>query len=155
MGRRDLLLISQLLFERYFGGFLWLLANSLEVVNDLGPRVFSLRPARLGSAELLVTSNFFKAVSRRVLVVVLLAMLLKVLVRAAILNKLGCPGEDIRILVEGDRLNHICGQQVHERLNVVHLCVHLFRHSVLDGKALKHTLSRDAFPLRQEVDDLG
>ena len=49
------------------------------------------------------------------------AVLLEVLVRAAIFDELGGPGQDIRVGIKRDRLDNIGGEEVHEWLDFVHL----------------------------------
>ena len=74
-------------------------------------------------------------------------MLLEVLVRTAIFDKLCCSGQHVWILVKRDRLNNIGREQVHQWLNFVHFCVHRGWNGVIWSERLKHCLPIEALSL--------
>ena len=74
-------------------------------------------------------------------------MLLEVLVSATVFDELGGSGEHIWVLVERNWLIDICREQVHERLDLVHLLQHQCGHVILDSERFQQCLPRKAFPL--------
>ena len=74
-------------------------------------------------------------------------MLLEVLVCPSILYELRGSGQYIWIGIKRDWLDHVGGEQVHQRLDRVHFRVHLRRDGVVRSEALEQCLAGEGFPL--------
>ena len=105
-----LILCDKVLLVGNLGRLFWLIAHHIEIV-ELGARVFAVllgSLGRLGPPESLLVVSGLVLIAKVALVIgVLLAMLLEILVSTAIFDKLCGTGQDIRVRLERDRLNHI------------------------------------------------
>ena len=81
----------------------------------------------------------------------LLAVFLEVLCRATILYELGSSGKHIWVLVESYWLNDICREQVHERLDLMHLLLHHFGYRVDLSETFQQRFSGEFARLNEDT----